>query len=85
MTLIEPTADHAKARDEIVEALRKYEGLGALHLLAIAAQVVGQLVALQDQNKVSPAQAMRLVEENIVIGNQNAIDELRNAKAVGHA
>lgn len=39
-------------------------------ILAITAQFVGQLVALQDQTKITVDMAMQIVQENIVIGNQ---------------
>lgn len=39
-------------------------------ILAITSQFVGQLVALQDQTKITVDMAMQIVQENIVIGNQ---------------
>lgn len=39
-------------------------------ILAITSQFVGQLVALQDQRKITVDMAMQIVQENIVIGNQ---------------
>lgn len=42
-------------------------------ILAIAAQFVGQLIALQDKRKLTPEMAMQIVSENIEIGNQAAL------------
>jgi hypothetical protein len=51
--------------------------LTSLELLAVAANMLGKLVALQDQRKVSPLMAMEIVTINIECGNQQAIEELR--------
>jgi hypothetical protein len=45
-------------------------------LLAVSAQLVGQMIAMQDQRRVSPAQAMAIVEANLEIGNASAIERL---------
>jgi hypothetical protein len=42
-------------------------------ILAIASQFVGQLIALQDQRKITPDMAMQIVSENIEIGNRAAL------------
>lgn len=42
-------------------------------ILAITSQFVGQLIALQDQRKVTPDMAMQIVSENIEIGNRAAL------------
>lgn len=51
-----------------------------LEILAIAANMLGKLIALQDQRKISPAAAMEIVARNIELGNQQVIEELRNTK-----
>jgi hypothetical protein len=45
----------------------------AQRILAITAQFVGQLIALQDHRKITPEMAMQIVGENIEIGNQAAL------------
>jgi hypothetical protein len=47
-------------------------------ILAIVSQFVGQLIALQDQRKVTPDMAMQIVSENIEIGNAAALLTLNN-------
>jgi hypothetical protein len=42
----------------------------AQRILAIVSQFVGQLIALQDQRKITPEMAMQIVGENIEIGNR---------------
>jgi hypothetical protein len=45
----------------------------AQRILAIVSQFVGQLIALQDKRVMTPDQAMRVVGENIEIGNRAAL------------
>lgn len=52
-------------------------------ILAITAQFVGQLIALQDESKITPDMAMQIVTENIVIGNQAALLTLGEAEGRG--
>ena len=73
---IPPSPRHVVARDNIVKGLRDLEDLTPPELLAVAAQVVGQLVALQDQTKYTSAQVMDLVGRNIEEGNRSAIAEI---------
>lgn len=49
-------------------------------VLAIAAQVVGQVLAMQDQRTMTPDRAMQVVIANIEIGNKGVIDSLHNTK-----
>lgn len=44
----------------------------AVELLAIASQIVGQLIALQDQRTMTTARAMDIVIGNIEAGNARA-------------
>lgn len=53
----------------------------AVEVLAIAAHIVGQLIALQDQRVMSPNQALDLVASNIDLGNAAAIRELKTKTA----
>jgi hypothetical protein len=48
----------------------------APEILAIACQLVGNLIAVQDQRIYSSEKVMELVSRNIQIGNQVAIEEL---------
>lgn len=62
------------ARMAVIEAIKPHaDEIGAVGLLAVMSYTVGQLVALQDQTKMTPAQAMELVAANIEQGNQDAI------------
>jgi hypothetical protein len=75
----EPTPQHKAFRDDLIAAMRKHGHLRADELLAMAAYVVGQLIALQDQRKMTPAMAMELVAKNIEAGNQHTLTEVLSA------
>jgi hypothetical protein len=78
---IKPTAAHAAFRDDLIAVLRKHgDALTAPEMLALAAHLTGQLVALQDQRVMSPDRAMQIVAANIEQGNQEAIGRLLNTK-----
>jgi len=47
--------------------------------LAIAAQVVGQALALQDQRKMTKEMAFEIILTNIEMGNQAVISQLMNS------
>jgi hypothetical protein len=81
---VTPRPIHEAARLEMVNALRKHgDDLTPVEVLAIAAQVVGQLIALQDQTKITPEDAMTLVAENLQLGNQTVLDGLINTVGNG--
>ena len=68
---------HIRARRDMVEALRKHDHeLCDLEMLAVASQVVGNLIALQDETSVSADFAMQLVLANIEEGNRAALEDV---------
>lgn len=72
------------ARDDVIKALRVHQDrLSAPEILAIVAHMVGQLIAFQDQNAVSKDDALAIVQENIVLGNTEALESLQNGTGSG--
>jgi uncharacterized protein YejL (UPF0352 family) len=70
------TPAHRAFRDDMIAVLQKHGGkLSAMEMLALASHLVGQLIALQDQRKVTHGLAIKLVMQNIERGNQEAITE----------
>ncbi len=71
---------------ELTKLLKKRadKGISAERLLAIAANMVGKLCALQDQRTMTHERAMAIVAQNIQNGNQQLIDRLMNNTA-GHS
>ena len=52
----------------------------AAEILAIAANMVGKLIALQDQRTMSKDVAMEIVAQNIEQGNAEIIQNLQNSQ-----
>lgn len=81
MAVMETTPDHEVAYQDMVALVRKHEHLSKDALLAIAANMVGKMIALQDQRSMSTDRAMRIVLHNIELGNQQVIAMLRDVPA----
>lgn len=78
MTVHLAKQEHEVAYQDICALMTKHAGkLTPLELLAIGANMIGKLVAMQDQRKVSPALAMETVAANIESGNRQVIEQLR--------
>lgn len=77
-TKLTPTGPAEKAaRDAVLAAMQPYaDALGSEKMLAVLAYTVGQLVALQDQRKMTPDMAMTIVGQNIEQGNADAIAQM---------
>lgn len=56
----------------------------AKEILAVASNMVGKLMALQDQRTMTPERAKEIVAKNIEFGNKQVLDELRT-KTSGRA
>lgn len=70
---LRPTNEtHEAAYQDMIAALAKH-GLSGMEMLAVASNLVGKLVAMQDQRKITPAQALEIVAKNVEEGNKRAI------------
>jgi hypothetical protein len=75
--------EHEVAFQELCDLVRKHsEDLSALEVLAVAANVVGKLVAMQDQRTTTPEVAMEIVARNIELGNEQVLQHLQDVKGV---
>lgn len=82
--LIEATEAHEIAYQDVCSLIDRHAGkLGGLELLAVAANLVGKLIAFQDQRTVTPELAGQVVRENIESGNRQAMERL--SRTVGNA
>jgi hypothetical protein len=73
--------EHEISYLDLCQLLNRHEGrLSPLELLAVAANMVGKLVALQDQRTVTPAMAMEVVARNIEHGNKELVDRLAQSE-----
>lgn len=70
-------AEHEAFYQELLALLKKHAGhLDAQEMLAVASNVVGKLIAMQDQRTMTPAMALQIVQENIEKGNRHAMQEI---------
>ena len=68
---------HASFKKDLANFLETYDDkLSAEEMLAVTSQVVGMMVAMQDQTKSSVAKIMEVVSLNIQTGNAAAVAEL---------
>jgi hypothetical protein len=82
LTIAKP--EHEVAYQDLAALLGKHgDSVTALEMLAIAGNLVGKLIALQDQRTVTKKIAIEIVLKNIGIGNRHLIAELE--KTVGSA
>lgn len=78
--------EHKIAFDDLIALCNKHaDKMTKLELLAVAANMLGKLVALQDQRYVSSEKAMAVVAENIQAGNSEIIASLRDVIVAGTA
>lgn len=73
--------EHEVAYQDICALLNKHsDKLSPAELLAIASNMVGKLVALQDQRTMHPSMAMEIVAQNLEVGNLQAIQQVMASK-----
>lgn len=74
--------EHEVAFQDICAMIAKHaEELSAVEVLAIASNLVGKLIAMQDQRRMTPEDAMKIVQDNIEEGNRQALEYLRSNTA----
>ncbi len=79
MKSVEPTTAHLAYRKALEAAVGQQGAtLDAADLLAITSHLVGQLVAMQDQRKMTPDMAMQIVSSNLEQGNREVVEGLLN-------
>ena len=72
---IQPLPEHAVAYEDICALVGRHAAkVTAVDLLAIAANMIGKLIAIQDRTTMTPARAMEIVMANIEGGNREAIE-----------
>jgi hypothetical protein len=77
MSVQQAKPEHEVVYQDLCALVSKNAGkLTPLEILAIAANMVGKLVAMQDQRKISPTLAMETVAKNIEMGNKQVLDQL---------
>jgi hypothetical protein len=75
--------EHEVLYQELIELVNRHaRHLSAAEILAVSANMVGKLLALQDQSSMTPHQGLELIGVNVEAGNRQAVDELRKTKGV---
>jgi hypothetical protein len=54
--------------------------LTSLQVLAVAANMLGKLIAMQDQRTVTPEMAMKVVTENLERGNRQVWEQIMQSQ-----
>jgi F420-0:gamma-glutamyl ligase len=73
--------EHEVAYQDLCQLVSRHaDELTQLDILAIAANMVGKLIALQDQRTLSPSEAMEIVIKNIERGNQQVIEHIERTE-----
>lgn len=76
--------EHEVAYQDICALVSKHANkLSSIELLAVAANMIGKLVAMQDQRTITPSVAMETVARNIEAGNQMVLKQLSGSKGRG--
>lgn len=85
MKPILPNPEHEVAYQDLVDLVRKHaDKVDAIEMLAIAANMLGKLVAMQDQRAYTSAQVMEMVAKNIEHGNLEMVKKLEDIKEPKH-
>jgi hypothetical protein len=67
--------EHEIAYQDLCQLVNRHASkLTSSELLAVAANMLGKLIALQDQRTMSPSAAMEIVSRNIEHGNQQVME-----------
>lgn len=77
MKLRATTDKHEALYQELVAAMRKYD-LSSIEILAVTSNMVGKVLAMQDQTKGDADLYMGIVRANIEEGNRQALAEILN-------
>lgn len=81
MKTIRTSVDHDAFRQDVLNVLAKHGSkLNAEEMLALLANMTGQMAAMMDQRKFTPQQVTNLIAENLQYGNKAVVDKLQNVK-----
>ena len=83
MSIHKTKEEHEATYQELLALINKHPDVTPPELLAIAANLVGKLIAMQDQRTMTLKVAMDIVTKNIEMGNQQVLDQL--ASTIGRA
>ena len=74
-------ARHEVAYQDLCRLVSKHASeLSSLQLLAIAGNMVGKLIAMQDQRSITAEQALEIVFQNLQAGNRQILDQILHSQ-----
>lgn len=80
--IVNAKPEHEVVYQDLVKLVTKHaDKISPLEMLAIAANMLGKMIAMQDQRTITPAQAMEIVSQNIEFGNKEILETLMQAKS----
>lgn len=83
MSLHTAKPEHEVAYQDICALVNKHaDRLSAVELLAVASNMLGKLLALQDQRTMTSERAMEIVAQNIEYGNKQVLAQLMQSKGM---
>jgi len=72
---------HEALFQDLCQILQKYSGqLSAEEVLAIAANMLGKLIALQDQRTMTREKALKIITLNLEYGNKQVVNRVANSQ-----
>lgn len=78
---VKTSAQHEAFYQDVMRCFKAHsQHMPAEEMLAIASNIVGKLLAMQDQRTMSTDRAMRIVQENIEEGNAQMIREIMQSR-----
>ena len=81
LVIIKPGDEHEVIYQDLVALVGRHKDkVSAVEMLAIAANMIGKLAAMQDQRTLTAEQVIDIIIKNIEVGNQQIIDQVKNAK-----
>ncbi len=76
--------EHEVAYQDLCALVSKHAAtLSSLELLAVAANMLGKLIAMQDQRTITREIAMETVLQNLEYGNQDVVRQLSRSQGRG--
>ena len=72
--------EHEILYQDLLVLINRHPTLNAREVLAVAANMVGKIVAMQDQRATTPEEALDIVMDNIEEGNKQVVDLMFNSQ-----
>lgn len=70
--------EHEASYQELCALVARHPTLTPAEVLAVASNMVGKLIAMQDQRVMTSEKAMAIVSENLRLGNEQVLAQLQN-------